>query len=145
MRGRTIVRVGLLLPFSLRPQDAAALYSAAELALFDHGNQNTLLIPRDAGADETSAAAAARALLTDGADIIIGGGAILETLMDDIAVETGTDPVALGILVVYFIIGALIYALYGYRNSRLGRGEGPPKGPPAEPPGDPLTPSGTHT
>ena len=38
MRGRHIVRVGLLLPFSLRPQDAAALYNAAELALFDHGN-----------------------------------------------------------------------------------------------------------
>ena len=59
MQGRQIVRVGLLLPFSLRPQDASALYNAAELALFDHGNQNTLLIPRDAGADEASARAAA--------------------------------------------------------------------------------------
>jgi ABC-type branched-subunit amino acid transport system substrate-binding protein len=72
MRGRQIVRVGLLLPFALRPQDAAALYNAAELALFDHGNQNTLIIPRDAGADENSANAAARALVNDGADIIIG-------------------------------------------------------------------------
>jgi ABC-type branched-subunit amino acid transport system substrate-binding protein len=72
MRGRQIVRVGLLLPFSLRPQEAAALYNAAELALFDHGDQNTLLIPRDAGADEASATAAARALVNDGADIIIG-------------------------------------------------------------------------
>jgi ABC-type branched-subunit amino acid transport system substrate-binding protein len=72
MRGRDIVRVGLLLPFSLRPQDAAALYNAAELALFDHGNQNTLLIPRDAGATEASASAAAQALVNDGADIIIG-------------------------------------------------------------------------
>jgi len=72
MRGRDIVRVGLLLPFSLRPQDAAALYNAAELALFDHGNQNTLLIPRDAGSDEASANAAARALIADGADIIVG-------------------------------------------------------------------------
>jgi ABC-type branched-subunit amino acid transport system substrate-binding protein len=72
MAGRPIVRVGLLLPFSLRPQEAAALYNAAELALFDHGNQNTLLIPRDAGADEASANAAARALVSDGADIIIG-------------------------------------------------------------------------
>lgn len=72
MRGRRIVRVGLLLPFSLRPQDAAALYNAAELALFDHGSPNTLLIPRDAGANEGSAAAAARALVADGADIIIG-------------------------------------------------------------------------
>lgn len=72
MRGRPIVRVGLLLPFSIRPQDAAALYSAAELALFDHGDQNTLIIPRDAGANEASAAAAARALVDDGADVIIG-------------------------------------------------------------------------
>jgi ABC-type branched-subunit amino acid transport system substrate-binding protein len=72
MRGRDIVRIGLLLPFSLRPQDASALYNAAELALFDHGNQNTLIIPRDAGSDEASATAAARALVNDGADIIVG-------------------------------------------------------------------------
>lgn len=72
MTGRHIVRVGLLLPFSLRPQDASALYNAAELALFDHGDQQTLLIPRDAGSDEASANAAARALVNDGADIIIG-------------------------------------------------------------------------
>jgi branched-chain amino acid transport system substrate-binding protein len=72
MRGREIVRVGLLLPFGLRPQEATALYNAAELALFDHGNRDTLLIPRDAGADEATANAAARALLNDGADIIIG-------------------------------------------------------------------------
>jgi len=72
MAGRPIVRVGLLLPFSARPQDASALYNAAELALFDHGDPNTLLIPRDAGGDAAAAEAAARALLTDGADIIIG-------------------------------------------------------------------------
>jgi APA family basic amino acid/polyamine antiporter len=51
-----------------------------------------------------------------------------------------TDPVALGILVVYIVVGALIYALYGYGHSRLGRGEGPPGTPSAEPPGDPLRP-----
>lgn len=72
MRDRQIVRVGLLLPFSMRPQDASALYSAAELALFDHGGPSTLLIPRDAGSTEASANAAARALVNDGADIIIG-------------------------------------------------------------------------
>ncbi|MGE3142272.1 MAG: penicillin-binding protein activator [Hyphomonadaceae bacterium] len=72
MAGRTIVRVGLLLPFSTRPQEAAALYNAAELALFDHGGPSTLLIPRDAGANSETAAAAARALLSDGANIIIG-------------------------------------------------------------------------
>lgn len=72
MAGRQITRVGLLLPFSLRPQDASALYNAAELALFDRGNESMLLIPRDAGANEADAAAAARALVTDGADLIIG-------------------------------------------------------------------------
>src|SRR5690242_9725808 len=72
MAGRRITRVGLLLPFTLRPQDAASLYNAAELALFDHGDENTLLIPRDAGSDQASAQAAASALVRDGADIIIG-------------------------------------------------------------------------
>jgi outer membrane PBP1 activator LpoA protein len=72
MRGREIVRVGLLLPFSLRPQDAASLYNAAELALFELGNENTLLIPRDAGTTQASANAAALALIADGADIIVG-------------------------------------------------------------------------
>lgn len=72
MQDRQIVRVGLLLPFSGRPQEAIALYNAAELALFDHGGPSTLIIPRDAGADEASANAAARALVEDGADIIIG-------------------------------------------------------------------------
>jgi len=72
MAGRPITRVGLLLPFSSRPQDAAALYSAAELALFDHGNQNMLIIPRDSGGDEAAAAAAGQALLRDGADVIVG-------------------------------------------------------------------------
>jgi ABC-type branched-subunit amino acid transport system substrate-binding protein len=72
MRGRQIVRVGLLLPFRQRPQDATAIYNAAELALFELGNENTLLIPRDSGADAASATATARALLADGADIIIG-------------------------------------------------------------------------
>lgn len=72
MRDRQIVRVGLLLPFSLRPQEATALYNAAELALFDHGGPNVLLIPRDAGSTEAAASAVARALVDDGADIIIG-------------------------------------------------------------------------
>ncbi len=46
--------------------------------------------------------------------------------------EVDRDPVALGILVTYAIVGVLIYMLYGYRNSKLGQsvvGAGPGGGP----------------
>ncbi|MFZ4121383.1 MAG: penicillin-binding protein activator [Caulobacterales bacterium] len=72
MANRDVVRVGILLPFSSRPDEAAALYNAAELALFQEGNQNMLLIPRDSGGGEPEAEAAARTLIADGVDVIIG-------------------------------------------------------------------------
>jgi hypothetical protein len=72
MAGRPIVRLGMLLPFGAQPQDSESLYNAAELALFEHGDANTLLIPRDAGAAAGDAESAARTLGRDGADIILG-------------------------------------------------------------------------
>jgi len=72
MTGRNIVRIGLLLPFASRPAEAGALYQAAELAVFTYGEPGTLLIPRDSGATAASAADAARLLLRDGADVILG-------------------------------------------------------------------------
>jgi ABC-type branched-subunit amino acid transport system substrate-binding protein len=72
MAGRSIVRIGLLLPFASRPEDAHAIYQAAELAVFDFGDQSTLLIPRESGATAAEAAANARILLRDGADVILG-------------------------------------------------------------------------
>jgi ABC-type branched-subunit amino acid transport system substrate-binding protein len=72
MAGRNIVRIGLLLPFASRPAEAGALYQAAELAVFTHGDQTTLLIPRDSGSTPAEAAANARLLLRDGADVILG-------------------------------------------------------------------------
>ncbi len=72
MADRPVVRVGLLLPFSNRPEEATALYRAAELALFERGNRNMLLIPRDSGGGEGEAEAAARSLVEDGVDVIIG-------------------------------------------------------------------------
>ena len=72
MADRAIVRVGLLLPFSTRPEEATALYRAAELALFERGNRNMLLIPRDSGAGEGAAEEAARGLVQDGVDVIVG-------------------------------------------------------------------------
>ncbi|KAF0183046.1 MAG: penicillin-binding protein activator [Hyphomonadaceae bacterium] len=72
MAGRSIVRIGLLLPFASRPAEAGALYQAAELAVFTYGDQTTLLIPRDSGSSAAEAAANTRLLLRDGADVILG-------------------------------------------------------------------------
>ena len=72
MVGQPIVRIGVLLPFSTPRSEAGSLYDAAEMAMFDHGDASTLLIPRDSGADPNSASAAARQLLADGADVIVG-------------------------------------------------------------------------
>jgi ABC-type branched-subunit amino acid transport system substrate-binding protein len=70
--GQDLTRIGLLLPFSQRAQDAEAFYNAAELALFERGQDTTLLIPRDAGATAGDAETAARDLVREGADIILG-------------------------------------------------------------------------
>jgi ABC-type branched-subunit amino acid transport system substrate-binding protein len=72
MNGRPLARVGLLLPFASVPTEAQSLYEAAELALFEAGDRNLLLIPRDSGADMTLSAAAAQNLIRDGADVIVG-------------------------------------------------------------------------
>lgn len=72
MADRPVVRIGLLLPFTARPDDAHAIYQAAELAVFDFGDAATLLIPRESGATAAEAAANARLLLRDGADVILG-------------------------------------------------------------------------
>jgi ABC-type branched-subunit amino acid transport system substrate-binding protein len=72
MVGQPIVRIGVLLPFSTPRSEAGALYDAAEMAMFDHGDPSTLLIPRDSGADPNAAGAAARQLIADGADVIVG-------------------------------------------------------------------------
>jgi branched-chain amino acid transport system substrate-binding protein len=45
---------------------------AAELALFDSGNSNIILMPRDDGGSPERAIGAARQAITDGAEIILG-------------------------------------------------------------------------
>ena len=70
------VRVGLLLPFSA-PSEAAqkvasAMFDAAQLAVFDAGDQRFLLIPKDTRGNPEGAAAAARSALADGAEIVLG-------------------------------------------------------------------------
>jgi ABC-type branched-subunit amino acid transport system substrate-binding protein len=74
--GSTPVRVGIILPFSSSTAGtrtlAASMLKAAELALFDGGNQDILLITADEGASPDTAGAAAVKLLGQGAEIIIG-------------------------------------------------------------------------
>jgi branched-chain amino acid transport system substrate-binding protein len=72
----TPVRVGIILPFSSTNAGtrnlAAAMLKSAELALFDGGNANVLLITADEGAGADTAGAAAAKLVGQGAEIIIG-------------------------------------------------------------------------
>jgi ABC-type branched-subunit amino acid transport system substrate-binding protein len=74
--GHVPVRVGILLPFNNGSAATRALASsmlkAAELAVFDSGNPDILLISADEGGNPEASAAAARNLLQQGAEIIIG-------------------------------------------------------------------------
>lgn len=76
MAGRKLVRVALLAPFtSDNPairNEAQTLQSAAELALFEHGDASMLLIPKDSGDTPESARDAALDALRSGADFILG-------------------------------------------------------------------------
>ena len=72
----TPVRVGVILPFgSSSPGTrtlAASMMKAAELAMFDSGNRNILLMTADEGNGGASAATAAQQLLAQGAEVIVG-------------------------------------------------------------------------
>lgn len=76
MTGDEPVRVGLLLPFTA-PNEAArriaaAMFDASQLAAFEAGDRRFLLLPKDTRGDAEGAAAAARAALADGAEILLG-------------------------------------------------------------------------
>ena len=76
MADRDLVRVAVLLPFSAENAGARAealrLLRAAELALFERGSGNLLMIPKDTQGTPEGARAAAMAAAGDGADMIIG-------------------------------------------------------------------------
>jgi len=72
LEGRPLTRLGVLLNFSSTPAESEALYNAAELALFEAGDPNLLLIPRDAGSGAGPAASAAQVLAKDGVEVIVG-------------------------------------------------------------------------
>lgn len=75
-QGRVPVRVGVLLPFSNGSAStralAKSLMNAAQLAIFDAHNPDILLISADEGSTSQDAAAAARGLLAQGAEVIVG-------------------------------------------------------------------------
>ena len=70
------VRIGLLLPFSNgSPATRAlanAMLNAAEMAVSDTSNGDLLLMPADEGANPADATNAARKLLAQGAEVILG-------------------------------------------------------------------------
>jgi len=76
MGNRETVRIALLLPFGAQQSSvratADALFNAAQLALFEFGNPNVLLIPKDTRGTTTGAAGAAREAVQEGAELILG-------------------------------------------------------------------------
>ena len=70
------VRIGLMLPFSNGSSNtralADAMLKAAEMGVSDSGKRDLLLMPVDEGSNPAETAAAARKLLDQGAEIIIG-------------------------------------------------------------------------
>lgn len=70
------IRVGIILPFGSSAAGTRALASsmmkAAELAMFDSGNRNILLMTADEGNGGAAAANAAQQLLAQGAEVIVG-------------------------------------------------------------------------
>jgi ABC-type branched-subunit amino acid transport system substrate-binding protein len=73
---KTPVRVGVILPFSnASPATrslAGAMLKAAELALYDSGSRDIVLMTADDSANPSEAAAAATRLLNQGAEVIVG-------------------------------------------------------------------------
>ena len=67
------VSVGLLLPLSGSSAELGrALFDAAQLALFDVGNQDVVLLPRDTRGTPEGAASAAAQALGDGPQLLVG-------------------------------------------------------------------------
>lgn len=75
-QGTAPVRVGIILPFSngspATRRLAESMMNAAELALYDSGKRNIVLMTGDEGGGGAEAEAAARGLISKGAEIIIG-------------------------------------------------------------------------
>ena len=76
MEGREIIRAGVMLPFT-HPnarvrQQAEGMLAGIELALFDYGNENIVIMPKDTGGSQSQAIEAAEDLAARGADVVLG-------------------------------------------------------------------------
>lgn len=76
MEGRDVIRAGVLLPFT-HPnarvrQQAEGMLAGIELALFDYGNENIVILPKDTGGSQSQAIEAAEDLAARGADVVLG-------------------------------------------------------------------------
>jgi ABC-type branched-subunit amino acid transport system substrate-binding protein len=66
-------KIALLVPLSgANAELGQALLDAAQLALFESGSDRLILVPRDTGGNAAGAAGAARAVIGDGARLILG-------------------------------------------------------------------------
>ena len=76
MVGRDVVRAAVLLPFSHANRnvraEAEGLFAGVELGLFEHADENFVILPKDTGGTASGAEAATRDALDDGADIVLG-------------------------------------------------------------------------
>lgn len=76
MQGRDVKRIAVLLPFSHSQsgvrQQASGILSAIEMAMFDQGNTDILLLPKDTAGDVRQTGQVTREAIDEGADIIIG-------------------------------------------------------------------------
>lgn len=106
LRGADITRVGLLLPFTASSdgarREASRILRAAELALFERGGDTLLLLPKDTGGTEPGAREAARAAISDGADLILG------PLFSASAAAAGEEARQAGIPVIAFSTDATV-------------------------------------
>lgn len=76
MKGRDIKRLALILPFSARSdrlrEEAFSMMQAAEMAVFNRDNPDTLLIALDTQGTEAGAKAAVQTASQSGVDVILG-------------------------------------------------------------------------
>lgn len=102
MQGREIIRAGVMLPFT-HPnprvrQQAEGMLAGIELALFDYGNENIVLLPKDTGGSQSQATTAAEDLADKGVDVVLGPlfGANVQLVRDALTPERDTGFFGLG-------------------------------------------------